>query len=105
MGLIGWPVAAALAVLAAPAVVLSEEPADAPDEALEAARVVERAIQRAAERVGPAVVNLGVVREVTADLWNREGGVPDWLPDELRDRLREYFQWREDRGLREPFRT
>ena len=105
MGLIGWPVAAALAVLAAPAVVLSEEPADAPDEALEAARVVERAIQRAAERVGPAVVNLGVVREVTADLWNREGGVPDWLPDELRERLREYFQWREDRGLREPFRT
>jgi len=98
-------VAAALAMLAPAAALFAGASAAATDEALEAARVVECAIQRAAERVGPAVVNLGVVREVSDDFWTREGGVPDWLPEDLRDRLREYFEWRQERGLREPFRT
>jgi serine protease Do len=70
------------------------------------ARAVEQAIQRAAERVGPAVVNLGVVREMAAGTGGIEGeGVPDWLPDELRERMREYFDELRRRGGRQPLHT
>jgi len=73
---------------------------------MDVARGVEQAIQRAAERVSPAVVNLGVVREMASGPWGGEGGaVPDWLPDELRGRMREYFDELRRRGERQPFRA
>ena len=73
---------------------------------MDVARGVEQAIQRAAERVSPAVVNLGVVRETASGPWGGEGGtIPDWLPDELRARMREYFDELRRRGERQPFRA
>jgi len=75
-------------------------PTEAAQPLLDAARAVETAIERAAEKVGPAVVNILVSRESTADLLDPDEGPPDTLPDNLRD----FFDRLRRRG-RTPFRA
>jgi len=90
---LAWTAAiAAPAAPTGPAAKAAEAPrsAAAPD-SLAIARAVESTILGAAERIGPAVVNIAVVREVQNPLGLDSSGIPDGLPDGLRDRLREYF--------------
>ena len=54
---------------------------------LDAAKAVETAIERAAEKTGPAVVNITVMRDAEADMWDPQEGQPDSVPDGLRDFL------------------
>jgi len=54
---------------------------------LDAAKAVETAIERAAEKTGPAVVNITVMRNAEADMWDPQEGPPDSVPDGLRDFL------------------
>jgi serine protease Do len=89
--------------VAAPAAETQSPPApaaEAPKAPVDAARAVETAIERAAEKVGPAVVNILVSRESTADLLDPDEGPPDTLPDNLRD----FFDRLRRRG-RAPFRA
>jgi len=72
----------------APEAVKAPEPAPAAEKpTLDVAKAVELAIERAADRVGPAVVNILVMREAGAGFMGMddpEGGL-DNLPDELRE--------------------
>ncbi len=67
----------------------------------EVARSFERVIRRVAEQVGPAVVNLSIVRETSNPFGLDEESIPDDLPDGLRERFRDYFDRFRDG---EPFR-
>ena len=98
-----WPSAGAVLAAAAEAAKAPAEPA-APAEkpTLDAAKAVELVIERASDKVGPAVVNILVVREAGGGFMGMddpEAG-PDNVPDELRDL---YERWR--RAPRVPFRA
>ncbi|HUS46346.1 MAG TPA: trypsin-like peptidase domain-containing protein [Phycisphaerae bacterium] len=89
------PAAALLmaAAVAAPAALNPDETAVNP---AAIARAVEQAILRASEKVAPAVVNIVAVREVAGPPLMLDGSprVPDVLPDELRERLRDELERR-----------
>jgi serine protease Do len=67
----------------------ASEPPAAEKPTLDVAKAVEEAIERAADRVGPAVVNILVMRDA-AGLMGMED--PEGGPDNLPDDLREFFE-------------
>lgn len=75
--------------------------ADPNDDPVAVARSFERAIRHVSEMVGPAVVNLSVVREASNPFGLDESSIPEDLPEGLRERFRDYFdQFPEGRPFR-----
>jgi len=77
-----------------------------PPDALAAAKSVESATEQAADKVAPAVVNILISRQAVAmPDFDEDMNLPDNLPPELHDQLKEYFkkQWHDAPEL--PFKS